>query len=250
MQPDGDNAAAEVEREAVVVVPTVGAALVGVAVGADARQFGEELLPGVGERGVADRSVSGEELHVCRRAVMESDRALLFEGRLRLALSGAASSGAFGVGLGGRCGSFIAGSVGCCCATSERRWVHTIGCASSASTCRAEPYTESGASKSTHMNGGYLPRSTAPRRVDRRHELSERKQLAVRDERFDALERGHADGLGATSREHSRTRPREARRRALGGSGDRPVARAALRQSGGQVTIARRARESRCAPGS
>jgi hypothetical protein len=52
----------------------------------------------------------------------------------------------------------------------------------------------------------------------------------------------------ATSREHSRTRPRGARRRALGGSGDRPVARA-LRQGGGQVTIARRARESRCAPG-
>jgi hypothetical protein len=39
-----------------------------------------------------------------------------------------------------------------------------------------------------------------------------------------------------------------ARPRALGGSGDRPVARA-LRQGGGQVTIARRARESRCAPG-
>lgn len=36
---------------------------------------------------------------------------------------------------------------------------------------------------------------------------------------------GTAVGRLSTSREHSRTRPRGARRRALGGSGDRPVAR-------------------------
>ena len=83
VEPDGDGAGAEAWREAVVVVPAILAVLVGVAVGADAGEFGEVVFAGVGEGGDADCSVAGEEVDVERRAVGSGDGALFDERRLR-----------------------------------------------------------------------------------------------------------------------------------------------------------------------
>jgi hypothetical protein len=66
----------------VVVVPAVGADLVGLAAGADAGEFGEELLAGVGEGEDADGAGTGEQVDGVFGAVGEGDGALFDEGGL------------------------------------------------------------------------------------------------------------------------------------------------------------------------
>ena len=58
VEANDDDAPAEVVGEAVVVVPAVGADLVGLAAGADPGEFGEELLAGVSDGEDADRAGS------------------------------------------------------------------------------------------------------------------------------------------------------------------------------------------------
>ena len=88
MQPDGDRAAAEVVGEAVVVVPAVLAVLVAVAVGADAVEWREVQVAGVGERRrCRSRRRGRRAATVSVRAVGELD-GLVFDVRaFRFALS-------------------------------------------------------------------------------------------------------------------------------------------------------------------
>ena len=79
VEADDDDAAAEVVGQPVVVVPAKRADLVGLAAGADAGEFGEELLPGVGEGEDADGPGAGEQVDSSFGAVGEGDGALFDE---------------------------------------------------------------------------------------------------------------------------------------------------------------------------
>ena len=69
VEPDGDGLAAVAVGEAVVVVPAVLAVLVAVAVGADAGEFGEGEVAGVGELADADCAAARVEATVMALAV-------------------------------------------------------------------------------------------------------------------------------------------------------------------------------------
>ena len=73
VEPDGDGPVAVAVGESVVVVPAVLAVLVAVAVGADAGEFGEGEVAGVGEFADADGAAARVERDGACRAVGDGD---------------------------------------------------------------------------------------------------------------------------------------------------------------------------------
>ena len=100
VEPNGDGAGAVAVGELVVVVPAVAAALVLGPVGADAAEFGEREVAGVGAFGEAERPGVGVEVEGAAGAVGEGD-GLVFDVGALLDASAAGAPVGFGGGDGG-----------------------------------------------------------------------------------------------------------------------------------------------------